>query len=172
MVGLHGRSGLRATVAVGGASRNAPVAALTPPLSMEDCHVMDRPFRNWPAPHFALVSESCIYIYIVPMCDIVLCCIFFMFYFTLPQIFLHFFTPYTLFLHVFFVSHLSRTLIRSLQWTVCGQSGVSGRPVGPSVPNGGGGSATTQHLKTEERTAMGRCSTHRTAPTVSACKVS
>lgn len=77
MVGLHGRSGLRATVAVGGASRNAPVAALTPPLSMEDCHVMDRPFRNWPAPHFAVVSESCIYIYIVSMCDIVLCCIFF-----------------------------------------------------------------------------------------------
>lgn len=65
-VGQPGRSGRCVTVAVGGASRNEPAAALTPPPSTEDCRVMDRPFRNWPAPHCAPVSGSpsvCIHIY-------------------------------------------------------------------------------------------------------------
>lgn len=59
-----------------------------------------------------------------------------------------------------------------LQWTASGRTGASGRPVGRSAPSGGGGTATTRHLKTEARTVRGWYSSPRTVLTVSVCKVS
>jgi len=55
VAGRHGQSGPRVTVAVDEASRNEPGAALTPPLSMEACPVMDRPYKNCLVQHCALV---------------------------------------------------------------------------------------------------------------------
>ncbi len=55
VVGRHGLSGQFVTSAVDEASRNEPAVARIQPLSTEDCLVMDRPYRNCPAPHCALV---------------------------------------------------------------------------------------------------------------------
>lgn len=54
----------------------------------------------------------------------------------------------------------------------CGQSGVSGPPVGQSAPTGGGENATLRHPKTGERTVRAWYSSPRTAPMGCACRVS
>lgn len=53
--GPRGQSGQCVTAAAAGASRNAPGAAPTPLLLTEDYPVTDRPSRNYPVPHCALV---------------------------------------------------------------------------------------------------------------------
>lgn len=63
-------------------------------------------------------------------------------------------------------------LLPGLQWTACGQSGVSGRPVGWSAPTGGGGSAARRRPRTAGGTARAPTCSPRTAPTGCACRVS
>ena len=58
------------------------------------------------------------------------------------------------------------------QWMACGQSGVSGPPVGQSAPTGGGENAALQRPKTGGRTVRAWCSSPRTAPMGCACRVS
>lgn len=58
------------------------------------------------------------------------------------------------------------------QWMACGQSGVSGPPVGQSAPTGGGENAAPRHPKTGGRTVRAWCSSPRTAPMGCACRVS
>lgn len=64
------------------------------------------------------------------------------------------------------------TLMPRLQWTACGQSGVSGQPVGWSAPTGGGGSAARRRPRMAGGTARAPICSPRTVPMGCACRVS
>lgn len=59
-----------------------------------------------------------------------------------------------------------------LQWTAPGRSGASGQRAARSAPTGAAASAPPRRPATVARTAAGCCSTPKTAPTGSACRVS
>lgn len=188
VVGQRGQSGQCVTAGVGGASRSEPAAAPILPLSMEDCLVMDRPFRNWPVPHCVLVNPVYFRSVFILSFMLFLWCSTFThamlsfcfipllnsFFFCLSAIYCIYATHsrYCFCSHLHHSSWLVSFSWPLLQWTVCGQTGVSGQPVGQNVPSGEGGSVTTRLLKMEGRTARDWFSSLKTARTDSACKVS